>query len=245
MALLKIPYKNFSEKLQYLWNTSGDIFPPTILTNDVYFNGKIIGQMDPNQSDKNEIGIETCDQMCICTLTNKEYMVTYGTWMASDQFSYIIIPLGPHLKKKYLVDKLIPRINPKETLRRLGIIGLDYCLSDMTDKCDNSDAFYIYKNRKHAGALTEPGDKIGYIISIHDDYIECIVDKRYIFKTKIMYPYAKFIVVGEEMQDHRFAVKSIRGVRIVRKDRLFRARWAARVFENFIGDYRGNEEFRG
>jgi len=243
--IIKIPYCNFTDKLQYLWNTSGENFPPSLLTDAVHFNGKTVGKMIANESTKDEITIETEDRNLIDTVTNKKYLITYGTWLKDDTFSYIVIPIDAHLGKMKLVDKKIPRMNPKDILPRLGIYGLDYCLLSMTENYDDMDAFYIYKVSKH-GEPTDPKNRIGYVISIHDDYVECLIDKMHYCKIcKLKSQYIKFIISGSELPMNKFSVKSIKGLQFIRRTRLWRSEWAKQVFENNMEDFTGNKKFRG
>lgn len=243
--IIKIPYCNFTDKLQYLWNTSGENFPPSLLTDVVHFNGKKAGTMSAELSTKDEIAIETEDKNLIDTVSNKNYLITYGTWMKDDIFSYIIIPIDEHLQKLHLVDKMVPRMNPKETLPRLGIYGLDYILSDMTNDCKDMDAFYIYKVSKWSDPV-DPKNRVGYVISIHDDFVECLIDSRYFSKIrKMKSPYIKFIVTGSDLPKNKYSIKSIRGLQLIRRTKLWRSEWAKQVFENNLEDFAGNKKFRG
>lgn len=242
---LSVEYKDFSEKLKTLWDTSGQHFPPTIISNTVYFNGKHVGTMC--EESRERVIFETDDLQLQETIESGNFTFTYSMWLNDDYFSYIVIPLCDCIKKEHLTEYNIIRMNPKMILYRLKIFGMDYCFSDLAD---DPATLFVYKEhpfREQDGIgemFNDPKKRIGYLLSIRDDYITVLLDKNYYKRVKGDL-YARFCTMGERLDNGDYSVKKINRIELIRRNDTWRGQWADSTLAPGLKDNNASIKYRG
>lgn len=242
---LTVCYKDFSTKLKNLWDTSGKYFPPSILTNTVYFNGQIVGTVTDMARDK--IEIETEDVHLKEAVETNKFFVTYATWLLDDYFSFVVLPLVDGIRRDRLKEYSIIRQNPRSVLYRLKIYGIDYCIEDMAA---DPSALFVYKEhhfREDTGMsqmFNESNKRVGYLLTVKDDYIIALVDKFFARRTRGDM-YARFCVMGRTSDNGDYSVEKINRVELLRRSNIWRGRWADEVFSPGLKDGNTPIKYRG